>query len=68
MLGLAETDKALELNADYVEALTYKNILLRMQANLTDNVREREDLIAQADELRDRAEELQELRTGAGGD
>ena len=51
MLGLAETDKALELNADYVEALTYKNILLRMQANLTDNVRERDDLIDQADEL-----------------
>ncbi len=66
MLGLAETDKALELNADYVEALTYKNILLRMQANLTDNVRERDDLIDQADELRDRAEELQQLRSGAG--
>lgn len=68
MLGLAEADKALELNADYVEALTYKNILLRMQANLTDNVREREDLIAQADELRDRAQELQDQRSGAGGD
>ena len=67
MLGLAEADKALELNADYVEALTYKNILLRMQANLTDNVREREDLIAQADELRDRAQELQDQRSGAGG-
>lgn len=67
LLGIAETDKALELNADYVEALTYKNILLRMQANLTDNVREREDLIAQADELRDRAQELQDLRSGAGG-
>ena len=67
MLGLAETDKALELNADYVEALTYKNILLRMQANLTGNVREREDLIAEADELRDRAEELQAQRTGTVG-
>ena len=32
MLGLTEADKALELNADYVEALTYKNILMRMQA------------------------------------
>ena len=68
LLGIAETDKALELNADYVEALTYKNILLRMQANLTDNVRERDDLIDQADELRDRAQELQDLRSGAGGD
>ena len=67
MLGIAEADKALELNADYVEALTYKNILLRMQANLTSNVREREDLIAQADELRDRAQELQDQRSGVGG-
>lgn len=67
MLGLAETDKALELNADYIEALTYKNILLRMQANLTGNVGERDDLIAQADELRDRAEELQAQRSGVAG-
>ena len=66
MLGLAEADKALELNADYIEALTYKNILLRMQANLTSNVGERNDLIEQADELRDRAQELQDLRTGGG--
>ena len=66
MLGLAEADKALELNADYIEALTYKNILLRMQANLTSNVGDRNDLIDQADELRDRAQELQDLRTGGG--
>ncbi len=63
MLGLAELDKALELNADYIEALTYKNILLRLQANLTEDLDEREELITQADELRDRAEELQKLRT-----
>ncbi len=68
MLGLAEADKALELNADYIEALTYKNILLRMQANLTDNIGDRNDLIARADVLRDRAQELQDLRTGGGGD
>lgn len=67
MLGIAETDKALELNPDYVEALTYKNILLRMQANLTGNVRERNEIIEMADELRDRAEELQAARTGASG-
>ena len=66
MLGLTEADKALELNADYIEALTYKNILLRMQANLTSNVGDRNDLIDQADELRDRAQELQDLRTGGG--
>jgi len=63
LLGLTEADHALELNADYMEALTYKNILLRMQANLTDAGSERDDLIALADELRERAEELQAQRT-----
>ena len=62
MLGLAEVDRAIELNADYLEALTYKNILLRMQANLTEDLEQQEQLIAEADMLRDRAEELQRLR------
>ena len=67
LLGLDEANKALELNADYMEALTYKNILLRMQANLTDAGSDRDDLIAEADELRDRAEELQQLRASGVG-
>ena len=33
MKGIEAADKALALNPDYSEALTYKNILLRMQAN-----------------------------------
>jgi tetratricopeptide (TPR) repeat protein len=32
--GLAMEDKALSLNPDYMEAMTYKNILLRLQANI----------------------------------
>ena len=68
MLGLTEVDKAIVLNADYMEALTYKNILLRMQANLTEDLEVRDELIGEADGLRDRAEELQALRTsGAAG-
>ena len=63
MLGLTEVDKALELNTDYVEALTYKNILMRMQANLTEDLDLREQLINEADVLRDRAQELQDRRT-----
>ena len=63
MLGLTEADKALELNADYVEALTYKNILIRMQANLTEDLDLQEQLIAEADVLRDRAQALQDRRT-----
>ena len=63
MLGLTEVDKALELNTDYVEALTYKNILIRMQANLTEDLDLREQLIAEADVLRDRAQQLQDRQT-----
>ena len=63
MLGLTEVDKALELNTEYIEALTYKNILMRMQANLTEDLDVREQLIAEADVLRDRAEQLQARRT-----
>jgi tetratricopeptide (TPR) repeat protein len=58
MSGLEATDKALKLNPDYVDALTYKNILLRMQANLEKDIKKREALLAEADELRNRAQEL----------
>ena len=30
--GIAATDRALAAKADYIDALTYKNILLRMKA------------------------------------
>ena len=66
MLGLEQLDLALNLNADYAEALTYKNILLRMQGNLTDDLDEREALIEEADVLRERAEELIKIQRGGG--
>src|SRR5262249_6526747 len=57
--GLAAEDRALALKPDYVEALTYKNILLRFQANLATDPAERLRLIADADVARNRAMELQ---------
>ena len=59
MAGLEAADQAINLNERYVDALVYKNILLRMQANMTTDLDEQKSLIGQADELRDRAEELQ---------
>ena len=56
--GIESTDKALKLNPDYSEALLYKNILMRMQANLEKDLKKREELIRQADVLRDRAQEI----------
>lgn len=70
MRGIAATDRSLALKPDYVEALTYKNILLRMRANLETDPVQKQQLIAEADTLRARAVELNKSRTainGAGG-
>lgn len=56
--GVDAEDKALSLNPSYAEAMTYKNILLRLQANETTDRKEQERLIREADELRNKAIEL----------
>ncbi len=56
--GVALEDRALRLKPDYLEAMTYKNILLRMQANLTNDAAEKARLIADADALRNRVLEM----------
>jgi tetratricopeptide (TPR) repeat protein len=56
--GIEATNKALELNKEYVDALTYKNILLRMQANEETDRSKQAALLREADELRNRAIEL----------
>lgn len=53
MKGIAEVDKALQLKADYMEALTYKNLLLRLQANLEKDPAKQSALLKEADRLRD---------------
>lgn len=57
--GIAAADRALALKPDYVEALVYKNILLRQQANLEPDPGQQKVLLAEADGLRNRAIELQ---------
>ena len=63
MKGIDATDRALKLNPDYIEALTYKNILLRMQGNLETDMDKRTQLYKQADELRNKAMELSKKKT-----
>ena len=62
--GLAATDRAIALNADYFEALVYKNLLLRLKASAEEEPR-RSGLIAEADALRERALALQKGKAGA---
>jgi tetratricopeptide (TPR) repeat protein len=47
--GLASLDKAIAINPDYEEALTFKNLLLRVQAGLTKDEAEKKRLTAEAD-------------------
>ena len=73
MAGLDAADQAIDLNDRYVDALVYKNILLRMQAGMlvcedTDDtvcISEQEGLIAEADVLRDRAQGIEDEARGA---
>ena len=48
--GLANLDKALALNPDYEDAMTYKNLLYREKARLSDSEEDKKKLTAQADE------------------
>ena len=62
LAAIAYEDRVLGRDPDYLEAIVYKNILLRMQANLTADAQERTELLREADELRGRAIDLQKTR------
>ena len=66
--GIKAIDHAIEIRADYVEALVYKNLLLRLQANLETNPARQQALIKQADQLRDQAEEIRKRKATGVGD
>ena len=63
--GIAAEDRALALKPEYLEAMTYKNILLRMQANLETDQAKRDKLIKEADELKSRAMAI--MKAGKAG-
>jgi TonB family protein len=65
--GIAATDRALAVNPDYTDALLYKNLLLRMKANFESDPFLKQQLIAEADTLRNRALELNKGRTAVNG-
>jgi tetratricopeptide (TPR) repeat protein len=68
--GVEVVDKALKLKPDYLEALVYKGLLLRVQANLEKDRKRQEALLAEAKVLQDRAVALRKKQqaSGAAGD
>lgn len=64
--GNEAIDKAIQLKPDYYEALTYKGLLLRVQANLEKDPARQQSLLKTADEFRDRASAVQAKQRAAG--
>jgi len=61
--GLGAVDKAIAIKSDYMEAIAYKNLLLRLQANLEKDPKKQQELLREADRLRDQATELRKAKT-----
>jgi tetratricopeptide (TPR) repeat protein len=64
LAGIAAEDHALTINPEYADALTFKGILLRVQAKYETNVQKRADLTKEADELLAKSMELRAKQAG----
>lgn len=62
--GLESVEKALQLNADYVDAIAYKGLLLRNQAAIEKDPARQKQLIAEANQLQERAAALKKKQAG----
>jgi tetratricopeptide (TPR) repeat protein len=60
--GISAIDRALQLKPDYIEALVYKNLLLRLAAVQEKDHARQDALLKQANELKDKAEELRKQK------
>ena len=60
--GLEAANKAIELNPNYIDALVYKGLILRSQALIEKEPSKQNALIAEATQLRDKAEALRKKK------
>ena len=56
--GLEYVERAIGLKPDFREAFVYKNLLLRLEATLEPDPLKRDQLIREADDTRDYAQQL----------
>ena len=66
--GMEAIERALQIKADYVEALVYKGLLLRLEANLEKDHDKAMALVKQAEQLSEKANELRKAKTSATND
>lgn len=65
--GLEAADKAISLKGDYIEAITFKGLLLRQQALLVTDPKLQQELIKEATGLSDKANDLRKRQTTGVG-
>jgi tetratricopeptide (TPR) repeat protein len=66
--GLEQVEKAIQIKPDYMEALTYKGLLLRLQANLEKDPAKQQALLKEATKLQEQATALKKKKVaGIGG-
>lgn len=66
--GVEAADKALSLKTDFVEAMTFKGLLLRQQALLEKDPAKQQSLIKEGTALGDKANELRKAQTKGATD
>jgi tetratricopeptide (TPR) repeat protein len=65
--GIEAVDEAIKIKPDYMEALVYKGLLLRLEANLEKDQKKQQELLKEATQLRDKAEELRKKKASGIG-
>ena len=66
--GLTAVDKAIALNPDYVEALTYRGLLLRIEAGMEKDAKRQTALLDEAKQLQERAVALKKKQASGVAD
>jgi tetratricopeptide (TPR) repeat protein len=64
LAGIEAVNKALEIKPDYIEAMTYKGLLLRTQALVVKDPKQQQELIREGTALGDKANEMRKARAG----
>jgi hypothetical protein len=60
--GINTLKKAIQINPEYDDAMTYLNLLYRRKADMVESSAERDALTKQADDLLDKVKEIKQKR------
>jgi tetratricopeptide (TPR) repeat protein len=66
--GMGAVDKALQLKADYLEAVVYKGLLLRVEALLDPDPKAQQQLLKEAVTYQERAKQIQSKQRASGAE